>query len=151
MDRLTQRRDDIGADDLPRDAGRLGSGRELGMTVRRGGVGEYLAENAVDTERLAYGLWTFGDELALRTPERPLTKTSDPAYPARPNGQLRRRSQPTDSLLALTSSGRFCFASSTSASNAAGSLTASSARCLRSTSTSAAFKPWMKRLYVMSC
>jgi hypothetical protein len=121
------------------------------MPVGRGGVGEDLAEYALDPERLAYRLWAFGDELALRTPERPLTKTSDPAYPARPNGQLRRRNQPTDSLLALTSSGRFCFASSTSASNAAGSLTASSARCLRSTSTSAAFKPWMKRLYVMSC
>src|SRR5690606_935525 len=52
-------------------------------------------------------------------------------------------------LGALTSSGRFALATSTRALNAAGSLTARSARILRSTSTSAAFRPWMKRLYVM--
>src|SRR5690606_35986084 len=45
--------------------------------------------------------------------------------------------------------GTFCLASSTSAVNAVVSLTARSARILRSTSTSAAFRPWMKRLYVM--
>ena len=121
------------------------------MPVRRRGVGEYLTYDTVDTECFAYRLWALGDELALGTPERPVTESSDSAYPARPDGQLRRGGQAADSLLALTSSGRFFFASSTNASNATGSLTASSARCLRSTSTSAAFRPWMKRLYVMSC
>ena len=42
--------------------------------------------------------------------------------------------------------GTFAFATSTSAANAAGSLTASSARILRSTSTPAALRPWMNRL-----
>ncbi len=47
---------------------------------------------------------------------------------------------------ALTSSGRAALATSTSAVNAAGSLTAISARFLRSTSTPAALRPWISRL-----
>ncbi|EKX60379.1 hypothetical protein STRIP9103_01623, partial [Streptomyces ipomoeae 91-03] len=50
---------------------------------------------------------------------------------------------------AFTSAGRAFWATSTSAANAVASLTASSARILRSTSMFAAFRPWMKRLYVM--
>ncbi len=49
-------------------------------------------------------------------------------------------------LGALTSAGRAALATSTSALNAATSLTASSARILRSTSTPARLRPWMKRL-----
>ena len=47
---------------------------------------------------------------------------------------------------ALTSSGRLVLAVSTSAAKAGASLTARSARILRSTSTPAALRPWMKRL-----
>ena len=47
---------------------------------------------------------------------------------------------------ALTSSGSAPLATSTSAVNAVGSLTASSARILRSTSTPAALSPWISRL-----
>ena len=47
---------------------------------------------------------------------------------------------------ALTSSGRAALATSTSTANAAVSLTARSARILRSTSTPARCRPWMKRL-----
>ena len=47
---------------------------------------------------------------------------------------------------ALTSSGSAALAVSTSALNAATSLTARSARILRSTSTPARFRPWMNRL-----
>ena len=47
---------------------------------------------------------------------------------------------------ALTSSGSAALATSTSAVNAAGSLTAISARFLRSTSTPAALRPWISRL-----
>jgi len=47
---------------------------------------------------------------------------------------------------ALTSLGSAPFATSTSAVNAAASLTAISARILRSTSTPAALSPWMSRL-----
>ena len=47
---------------------------------------------------------------------------------------------------ALTSSGSAPLATSTSAVNAAGSLTAISARFLRSTSTPAALRPWISRL-----
>ena len=47
---------------------------------------------------------------------------------------------------ALTSSGRAALATSTSALNAAMSLTARSARILRSTSTPARPRPWMNRL-----
>ncbi len=47
---------------------------------------------------------------------------------------------------ALTSSGSAPLATSTSAVKAAGSLTAISARFLRSTSTPAAFRPWISRL-----
>src|SRR5690606_9944941 len=49
---------------------------------------------------------------------------------------------------ALTSCGRAAFATPTSVANAAGSLTARSASTRRSTVTSAALRPWMKRLYV---
>ena len=42
--------------------------------------------------------------------------------------------------------GRFALATSTSAANAASSVTAMSARTLRSTSTPAALRPWTKRL-----
>ena len=47
---------------------------------------------------------------------------------------------------ALTSSGSAPLATSTSAVKAAGSLTAISARFLRSTSTPAALRPWISRL-----
>ncbi len=47
---------------------------------------------------------------------------------------------------ALTSSGRAALATSTSATNAGRSLTARSARILRSTSTPARRRPWMNRL-----
>ena len=47
---------------------------------------------------------------------------------------------------ALTSSGSAALATSTSAVKAAGSLTAISARFLRSTSTPAALRPWISRL-----
>jgi hypothetical protein len=47
---------------------------------------------------------------------------------------------------AFTSLGSAFCATSTSVANALASLTASSARILRSTSTLAAFRPWMKRL-----
>ena len=47
---------------------------------------------------------------------------------------------------AFTSSGSAALATSTSAVNAAGSLTAISARFLRSTSTPAALRPWIRRL-----
>ena len=49
-------------------------------------------------------------------------------------------------LGAEVSSGRLFLAISTSALKAAGSFTASSASIRRSTSTPAAFRPWMKRL-----
>ena len=49
-------------------------------------------------------------------------------------------------LAALTSSGRAPLATSTRAVNAVASLTAMSARTLRSTSTPAALRPWMNRL-----
>ena len=47
---------------------------------------------------------------------------------------------------ALMSSGRAALATSTNAVNAAASLTAISARFLRSTSTPAALRPWIRRL-----
>ncbi len=49
-------------------------------------------------------------------------------------------------LGALTSAGRAFLAVSTTALKAVGSLTASSASCLRLTSTPAKLRPWMKRL-----
>jgi hypothetical protein len=117
------------------------------MSLRRVGIGEDLADGAVDLKSLADRLRPLDDELALRTPKRPIAEQpSGAAYAARPDGEIRADAQAADSLLALTSSGRCFFAMSTSASNAWGSLTASSARCLRSTSTSAAFNPWMNRL-----
>ena len=61
-------------------------------------------------------------------------------------GEARVVGQAEASTGALTSSGRFALASSTRATNAGASLTARSARILRSTSTPAAFSPWMNRL-----
>ena len=54
--------------------------------------------------------------------------------------------RPQDALGALTSSGSAALAVSTRATNAGASLTARSARILRSTSTPARFRPWMNRL-----
>ena len=60
--------------------------------------------------------------------------------------RLDHRRDQAETLGALTSSGRAALAVSTSALNAAMSLTARSARILRSTSTPARFRPWMNRL-----
>ena len=65
---------------------------------------------------------------------------------ARGQRGLRHGVTQAETLGALTSSGRAALAVSTSALNAAMSLTARSARILRSTSTPARFRPWMKRL-----
>ena len=58
----------------------------------------------------------------------------------------RQAASPASAAGALTSSGNAALATSTNAVKAAASLTAISARFLRSTSTPAAFKPWMRRL-----
>src|SRR5690606_795584 len=52
-------------------------------------------------------------------------------------------------LGACAAEGRAVCATSTGAANAVASVTASSARILRSPSMFAAFRPWMKRLYGM--
>ncbi len=57
-----------------------------------------------------------------------------------------RDRRPQEALGALTSSGRAALAVSTSTAKAGASLTARSARILRSTSTPARLSPWMKRL-----
>ena len=68
-------------------------------------------------------------------------------YRGHPSGSRGQRSRQAASPEgALTSAGRAARATSTSAVNAAGSLTAISARFLRSTSTPAALRPWTNRL-----
>ncbi|MCU1686300.1 MAG: hypothetical protein JWQ81_7039 [Amycolatopsis sp.] len=59
---------------------------------------------------------------------------------------LRERYRPDQADFFSSPVCTFAFASSASAVNAAASLTARSARILRSTSTPAIFRPWMNRL-----
>ena len=112
--------------------------------------------NGMTYNRFIQGLHLAGVERGLHR-VAPLSEEEPPL------GSLRATAQPTqfldagvargervdaqaETLGALTSSGRAALATSTSATNAGASLTARSARILRSTSTPAALRPWMKRL-----
>ena len=94
------------------------------------------------------GLRAVGEEQpplgSLRTTAE-LACLLDPGR-ARRSGAPRGAQAEASTLGALTSSGRAALATSTRALNAAMSLTARSARTLRSTSTPARPRPWMKRL-----
>src|SRR5690606_11229837 len=152
-DRVGDRLDDVVGDDVPRRSVIDHLAMALGGVDR----GEHLDDRLRDRERLTDRLGTLGEELAGLGTECASGEPPSDLDPSGADGQVAgarhwcgAAGQATVSALgALTSSGRLALATSTRALNAAGSLTARSARILRSTSTSAAFRPWMNRLYVM--
>jgi hypothetical protein len=100
-------------------------------------------------ESLADRLRTLGQEQPLLGAS---DATSEPARRLDPAAARGQRLNGLDETLAqaesgaLTSSGRAARAVSTRTVKAGASLTARSARILRSTSTPAILRPWMKRL-----
>jgi hypothetical protein len=99
------------------------------------------------TQRLTDRLRAFGEEPAGAFTARSLRQVPRSSNPGRPlSEELVRPGLPGVLAQAFSCAGTFARETSTSAVNAAGSLTASSARILRSTSTPATFRPWMKRL-----
>jgi hypothetical protein len=91
-------------------------------------------------------LGALGEEPAGAVTARPLRQVPGSDNPGRALREELRRPGPGVLAQAFSWAGTFARETSTSAVNAAGSLTASSARILRSTSTPATFRPWMKRL-----
>jgi hypothetical protein len=137
-----------------RDARRAGQLQQLGEPLCGRGGDEQLVHGAVAGERLADRLGALDEEppgpIAARASQQ-LAGCND-ARGALGAGRCRmgcgdgaQAAVPSWAGRAVWA-GALAFATSTSAANAAGSLTASSARILRSTWTSAALRPWMKRL-----
>ena len=123
----------------PGHADPVGQDRELDV-----GAGEDLLD-AAGLEGGLDGVRAVGKE---QPPLGAFRAAAEPAYFLQAGvARLQRRDQAEASARgALTSSGRAALATSTSALNAAMSLTARSARILRSTSTPARPSPWMNRL-----
>jgi hypothetical protein len=120
--RVEPRRGRIGDEQFPRRAATQRGLDEIG-TLGEEPAGSFAADMAVQLRRGGYSRRAFGERLA-----RSQSQAASPAVGA------------------LTSSGSAAFATPTSAVNAAGSLIAISERFLRSTSTPAAFRPWINRL-----
>ena len=129
------------------------AGDAVGVARRGLGRDEDLADTgpAAPPDRLAHRLRALGQERPVRSapPAWPAPDRLDPLGPrgwrtARRVG--RRRPGSGGRPRPGSRAGRLAFATSTSAAKAAGSLTASSASIRRSTSTPAAFRPWMNRL-----
>ena len=109
----------------------------------RGDVGDEQLAHAPVPLRLPDGLGALHEEpprlVAPRAAEQ-LAGCDDACGTLRA-GRFDLGGQAADSF-----AGRFALATSTSAANAASSVTAMSASTLRSTSTPAALRPWTKRL-----
>ena len=143
-------RDDRGRQRSDRDRGIDGRPQQI-LVVIDGRLGhQQPTDDADGGQRLRDGLATLGQELPC---SQTFLATQQPT--SRPH--RRRRSGWRDDRLVGTEAGQrrqaaaavagwFALATSTRATNAAGSVTARSARILRSTSTSAVFRPEMKRL-----
>ena len=122
-------------------------GEQAGVALCCGGGGEHLPHRT----RVECGRHEVGtlDQETRRAAAPGVTLEFDrghhPGRPLRQRSGVRRR-QAASPDGALTSAGSALRATSTSAVNAAGSLTAISARFLRSTSTPAALRPWIRRL-----
>ncbi len=118
--------------------------RQAGEEVVGVGEGEDLLD-AAGRERGRDGLGAVGEE---QPPLGAFRAAAEPTYFLQASvARLQRRGQAEASALgALTSSGSAALAVATIALNAATSLTASSARILRSTSMPARLRPWMNRL-----
>src|SRR6478672_13526451 len=109
--------------------------------VHRGLGGEHL-RNKSAPQRCLDEIWSLGEKTVGASSSNVAVQLDRGRHPCGALGE-RQAASPEG---ALTSSGSAPLASSTSAVNAAGSLTAISARFLRSTSTPAAFRPWINRL-----
>ncbi len=126
----------------------------------RSSLSEEQFPDRSERQRLPHGLGTLDEEapgpLAVSPSQQP-TRCADPGGPlgaqTAPGSLLgwmcsAQAASPSCGVGALAPrlAGRCALATSTRAVNAVGSETASSARFLRSTSTSAIRRPWMSRL-----
>ena len=144
-DRVGQGREGAVVDDGPRRGGVAPRGVPLGRLDRR----EHLDDAAVDGQGGLDGLRTVGKEeppLGTYRAAAELPGLLDAGVARRQGDDGSRQAETLSSRGALTSSGRAALAVSTSTAKAGASLTARSARILRSTSTPARCRPWMKRL-----
>ncbi len=144
-DRVGHPLEHAGAQGEHAHARRIGAPAHLldGAVVRTGGRHVERLDRHAGVERAADELRTLGDEGALAPARRTLLQ--QPAQPADPPV---REGQPLGQE-ATSATGALASAScavATSAPNASGSLTARSARTLRSTSTPARCRPLMSRL-----
>ena len=103
---------------------------------------EHLGNDATP-QRCLDQVGTFGEETCGVATSGGTLQLDRRSYPI---GLLGKGCQAASPDGALTSSGRAALATSTSAVNAAGSLMAISDNTLRSTSTSASLRPWIRRL-----
>ena len=144
-DGVGERRQGAVVDDGPGPGGLTPRGVPLGGLTG----GEHLGHAALDLEGGLDGLRAVGKEEPTLGSDRAAAELPRLLDAGVPGSQGRRRSGQAETLSsrgALTSSGSAALAVSTRTTNAAMSLTARSARILRSTSTPARCRPWMKRL-----
>lgn len=127
-------------------------GQQELVPPRRNFGDEYLPYQPA-RQRRRYQVGAFGEKTSRPAPAYVTMQFDRRGHPGRAFGEHRRRpasgrnpDQAASPEGALTSSGSAARATSTSAVNAAGSLIAMSARFFRSTSTPAAFSPWISRL-----
>jgi hypothetical protein len=99
--------------------------------------------NETTPQRCLDQVGTFGEEACGVTTSDGTLQLDRRSYPI---GLLSEGCQAASPDGALTSSGSAALATSTRAVNAAGSLIAISDRFLRSTSTPASLRPWIRRL-----
>ena len=109
------------------------------------GFGDEDLDHEVAPQRGLDEVGALGEEACGTAPSDVAVQLDRCRHPVGALGE-RQAASPDRVDGALTSSGSAPLATSTSAVNAAGSLTAISARFLRSTSTPAAFRPWIRRL-----
>src|SRR5581483_851345 len=112
------------------------------------GGGEQLEEGRLgERQGLADSLRPFGQKPALPVPEGAFGEPASRLHPwGSERGQLAARHRRAAQAAAVPSAGSASLASFTRAANASASLTAISASMRRSTSISASFRPWMRRL-----
>ncbi len=106
------------------------------------GFGDEDLDHEVTSQRRLDEVGSLGEEACGTAPSDVAVQLDRCRHPVGALGE-RQAASPDG---AFTSSGSAPLATSTSEVKAAGSLTAISARFLRSTSTPAAFRPWMSRL-----
>ena len=126
-----------------------GHAAEHRLEAARRGFGDEDLDHQVAPQRRLDEVGSLGEEACGTAPSDVAMQLDRCRHPVGALGERQAASPASFAGTpdgAFTSSGSAPLATSTSAVKAAGSLTAISARFLRSTSTPAAFRPWISRL-----